>query len=71
VSWGSLLCPIFTDFSAAVLSGADGKWHDELLVYINGRRTTIRNVKPETTLLQYLRQMGLTGTKLGCGEVSV
>lgn len=48
----------------------DEAWHKELLVYINGRRTIIRNVRPETTLLQYLRQIGLTGTKLGCGEVS-
>ena len=54
---------------------ADGpeklEWHKELLIYVNGRRTVVKNAKPETTLLQYLRQTGLTGTKLGCGEVSL
>jgi xanthine dehydrogenase iron-sulfur cluster and FAD-binding subunit A len=38
---------------------------------VNGRRVVLANAKPEMTLLQYLRLAGLTGTKLGCGEVCV
>ncbi|KAG7399668.1 xylitol dehydrogenase [Phytophthora boehmeriae] len=44
--------------------------HD-LLLYVNGRRVQVAesDVRPEQTLLQFLRQdLGLTGTKLGCGE---
>ncbi|KAF1773116.1 CO dehydrogenase flavoprotein-like, FAD-binding, subdomain 2 [Phytophthora cactorum] len=43
----------------------------DLLLYVNGQRIEIaeRDVRPEQTLLQFLRHdMGLTGTKLGCGE---
>ncbi|KAJ1916407.1 hypothetical protein H4219_003809 [Mycoemilia scoparia] len=39
-----------------------------MLVYINGKRVVINNPDPDLTVLQYLRQIGLTGTKLGCGE---
>ncbi|RLN49926.1 hypothetical protein BBJ29_001688 [Phytophthora kernoviae] len=42
-----------------------------LLLYVNGQRILLaeQDVRPEQTLLQFLRQdMGLTGTKLGCGE---
>ena len=56
---------------------------DKLVFYVNGRKHEIRNADPEVTLLQYLRSpgnsflaeehsqlvdVGLTGTKLGCGE---
>eukprot|EP00161_Ancyromonas_sigmoides_P018557 TRINITY_DN513_c1_g1_i3.p1 TRINITY_DN513_c1_g1~~TRINITY_DN513_c1_g1_i3.p1 ORF type:complete len:143 (-),score=33.61 TRINITY_DN513_c1_g1_i3:189-617(-) len=40
-----------------------------LVLYVNGERHTPRDVCPETTLLQYLRAQGLTGTKLVCGEM--
>lgn len=43
-------------------------WKTDLLLYVNGLRTVLHQVAPETTLLQYLRLCGLTGTKLGCGE---
>lgn len=46
-----------------------GQWETELLVYVNGQRRALKHAPPEMTLLQYLRQAGLTGTKLGCGEV--
>ena len=39
-----------------------------LLFYLNGRRVELLNVDPETTLLSYLRNAGLTGSKQGCGE---
>jgi len=39
-------------------------------VWVNGRLFTVPDPSPETTLLEFLRANGLTGTKLGCGEVS-
>ncbi|KAK9811378.1 hypothetical protein WJX72_002855 [[Myrmecia] bisecta] len=38
------------------------------LLYINGKRYTLPGDLGACTLLQYLRDVGLTGTKLGCGE---
>ena len=41
-----------------------------LLFFVNGKRETIPSSSVDTrmTLLQYLRQSGRTGTKLGCAE---
>ncbi|XP_072912176.1 xanthine dehydrogenase/oxidase isoform X4 [Hemitrygon akajei] len=42
---------------------------DELVFFVNGRKVVERNVDPELNLITYLRRkLGLTGTKLGCGE---
>ena len=41
---------------------------DSLIFFLNGRRVELTRVEPEMTLLQYLRDSGNTGTKLGCGE---
>ena len=41
---------------------------DYLIFFVNGAKHVVRDVQPQTTLLQYLRRVGLTGTKLGCGE---
>ncbi|KAL2265292.1 hypothetical protein VTJ83DRAFT_6392 [Remersonia thermophila] len=41
---------------------------DTLRFYLNGTRVVLDNIDPEVTLLEYLRGIGLTGTKLGCGE---
>ncbi|KAK4189852.1 molybdopterin binding aldehyde oxidase/xanthine dehydrogenase [Podospora australis] len=41
---------------------------DTLRFYLNGTRVVLDEVDPEATLLEYLRGIGLTGTKLGCGE---
>lgn len=40
-------------------------------VWINGKVHKVYDPNPQTTLLEYLRSTGLTGTKLGCGEVSL
>lgn len=40
-----------------------------LLFFLNGVKTVVTDVQPEVTLLEFLRDKGLTGTKLGCGEV--
>lgn len=39
-----------------------------LLFYLNGNRVELNHIEPEMTLLQYLRDEGYTGSKLGCGE---
>ncbi|XP_037751532.1 xanthine dehydrogenase/oxidase isoform X2 [Chelonia mydas] len=42
---------------------------DQLIFFVNGQKVLEKNVDPETTLLTYLRRkLGLSGTKLGCGE---
>ncbi|ORX66053.1 xanthine dehydrogenase [Linderina pennispora] len=41
---------------------------DSLLFYLNGKRMVVEKPDLDFTLLSYLRSIGLTGTKLGCGE---
>ena len=43
-------------------------YHDTLLFYLNGTKVLLDTIDPEVTLLEYLRGIGLTGTKLGCAE---
>lgn len=37
---------------------------DTLRFYLNGTRVVLDEIDPEVTLLEYLRGIGLTGTKL-------
>lgn len=39
-------------------------FHDTIRFYLNGTRVVLDEVDPEVTLLEYLRGIGLTGTKL-------
>lgn len=40
-----------------------------LRFYLNGTKVVLNeDLDPEVTLLEYLRGIGLTGTKLGCAE---
>ncbi|XP_068641785.1 xanthine dehydrogenase 1-like isoform X2 [Aristolochia californica] len=41
---------------------------EEAILYVNGVRHVLPDGLAHLTLLQYLRDLGLTGTKLGCGE---
>ena len=43
-------------------------WRKELVLFVNGKRYEESDVDPHTTLLEWLRSKGLTGTKLGCSE---
>ena len=43
-------------------------WDDTIRFYLNGTKVAVDTVNPEVTLLEYLRGIGLTGTKLGCAE---
>ena len=49
---------------ASVIQGYD----DTLTFYLNGTKVSLDVADPEVTLLEYLRGIGLTGTKLGCAE---
>lgn len=40
----------------------------EAILYVNGVRKVLPDGLAHLTLLEYLRDIGLTGTKLGCGE---
>jgi xanthine dehydrogenase/oxidase len=44
------------------------EYEDTLQFYLNGTKIVLDSVDPEITLLEYLRGIGLTGTKLGCAE---
>lgn len=52
----------------ASLAAVVSNWDDAIIFYLNGTRVVIDSVDPEITLLEYLRGIGLTGTKLGCAE---
>ncbi|KAJ1991067.1 hypothetical protein GGI25_003886 [Coemansia spiralis] len=44
------------------------EYSNSIVFYLNGKRIVVRSLDLDMTLLQYLRSIGLTGTKLGCGE---
>lgn len=50
------------------LSSLTEQYDDTLRFYLNGTKITLDSIDPEITLLEYLRGIGLTGTKLGCAE---
>ncbi|KAK2796441.1 hypothetical protein FQN50_009552 [Emmonsiellopsis sp. PD_5] len=50
------------------LASVTESYDDVLRFYLNGTKVVLDNADPETTLLEYLRGVGLTGTKLGCSE---
>lgn len=54
--------------SVAALSSVVEDWEDTICFYLNGTKVVLNNLDPEITLLDYLRGIGLTGTKLGCAE---
>lgn len=53
---------------ALTLASLTEKYDDTLRFYVNGTKVVLDTVDPEITLLEYLRGIGLTGTKLGCAE---
>lgn len=52
------------------LSSVTEPYDDTLRFYLNGTKINLESydLDPEITLLEYLRGIGLTGTKLGCAE---
>jgi xanthine dehydrogenase/oxidase len=56
------------DKATGSLSALTADYDDTLRFYLNGTKVTLDAADPEVTLLEYLRGIGLTGTKLGCAE---
>lgn len=54
--------------AAEALTSVTTTYDDTLRFYLNGTRVVVDDIDPEVTLLEYLRGVGLTGTKLGCAE---
>ncbi|KAG6040589.1 hypothetical protein E4U41_007782, partial [Claviceps citrina] len=50
------------------LDALTATFDDTLRFYLNGTKVVLDDMDPEITVLEYLRGIGLTGTKLGCGE---
>jgi xanthine dehydrogenase/oxidase len=46
------------------LAALTAKFDDTLRFYLNGTRVVLDEIDPEITVLEYLRGIGLTGTKL-------
>ncbi len=60
--------PAVSRAAAQSLDTVTRHYHDVLNFYLNGAKVTLDDADPEITLLEYLRGIGLTGTKLGCAE---
>lgn len=50
------------------LSSITQHYSEAIVFYLNGSKVILNQADPEVTLLEYLRGIGLTGTKLGCAE---
>ncbi|KAK0704840.1 molybdopterin binding aldehyde oxidase/xanthine dehydrogenase [Lasiosphaeris hirsuta] len=59
---------ILPERESAPVASLTTAYDDTLRFYLNGTRVVLDEIDPEITLLEYLRGIGLTGTKLGCGE---
>ncbi|KAE8132359.1 Molybdopterin-binding domain of aldehyde dehydrogenase-domain-containing protein [Aspergillus pseudotamarii] len=60
--------PEVAPLKAGSLAQLTEEWDDTIRFYLNGTKVALDSVDPELTLLEYLRGVGLTGTKLGCAE---
>ncbi|KAF2114641.1 Molybdopterin-binding domain of aldehyde dehydrogenase-domain-containing protein [Lophiotrema nucula] len=60
--------PAVPDRTIDSLATLTRAYDDTLRFYLNGTKVVLDNADPEITLLEYLRGIGLTGTKLGCAE---
>ncbi|PVI05704.1 xanthine dehydrogenase [Periconia macrospinosa] len=60
--------PAVSNDASQSLSSLTTSYDDTLRFYLNGTKVVLDSADPEVTLLEYLRGIGLTGTKLGCAE---
>ncbi|CAI6339589.1 unnamed protein product [Periconia digitata] len=60
--------PAVSNNASQTLSSITSAYDDTLRFYLNGTKVVLDSADPEVTLLEYLRGIGLTGTKLGCAE---
>ena len=63
-----LVEPAAPSESRSSLTSVTEQFDDTLRFYLNGTKVVLDAIDPEITLLEYLRGIGLTGTKLGCAE---
>ncbi len=63
-----LVEPAVSHESSNTLASVTERYDDTLRFYLNGTKVVLDTADPEVTLLEYLRGVGLTGTKLGCAE---
>ncbi|KAI9804611.1 MAG: hypothetical protein M1833_006685 [Piccolia ochrophora] len=63
-----LVEPAVSTESSRSLASVTEDYDDTLRFYLNGTKVVLDSIDPEITLLEYLRGIGLTGTKLGCAE---
>lgn len=63
-----LVEPAVSAKSAESLESVTSNYDNTIRFYLNGTKVLLDDVDPESTLLEYLRGIGLTGTKLGCAE---
>ncbi|KAF2762373.1 xanthine dehydrogenase [Pseudovirgaria hyperparasitica] len=64
----SLIEPAVSSEAIQSLQSITSVYDDTLRFYLNGTPVILDTADPEVTLLEYLRGIGLTGTKLGCAE---
>ena len=64
----SVLSPSVNEEDVQKLQVITAGWNDSMIFWVNGTKITLEQPDPECTLLEYLRGIGLTGTKLGCAE---
>eukprot|EP00961_Rhodomonas_salina_P283409 3830357-Rhodomonas_salina.1 len=62
--------PVKGGVSTAGAAGSGKTEVNQLYFFLNGEEKIVSapRLQPQSTLLQFLREEGLTGTKLGCGE---
>lgn len=60
--------PAVAPESQRTLASITESYEDTIRFYLNGTKVSLDTADPEITLLEYLRGIGLTGTKLGCAE---
>ncbi|KAF2636496.1 xanthine dehydrogenase [Massarina eburnea CBS 473.64] len=60
--------PAVSSDASQSLNSVTASYDDTLRFYLNGTKVVLDSADPEVTLLEYLRGIGLTGTKLGCAE---
>jgi xanthine dehydrogenase/oxidase len=60
--------PAVSQSATRSLADITSSYDSTLHFYLNGTPVTLESADPEVTLLEYLRGIGLTGTKLGCAE---
>ncbi len=59
------------DLSTTIATGRtviDDSYSSELVFWLNGEQVTISNPEPTVALSDYLHEIGMFGTKVGCGQ---